>query len=742
VTVPTNPADRLDQLLPVVHRVRDSAQGEPLRALLQVIAEQVGVVEDDIRQLYDNWFVETCEDWVLPYLGDLVGYQPLHEPGGAATTRELALGRVLTPRSDVANTIGDRRRKGTLALLEQLALDVAGWPARAVELYALLAVTQTVKLLGRSAAANRRRLERGRTVDLRAGDALDRLDGAFDDLAHTVSVGRITSTRTVRRHNLPSVGLFVWRLRDFPISGAPAFCIDPARNRYTFSILGNDTPLVTRPISEPDPTHVADEMNVPAFIRRRAFDERTADYYGPARSLFIWRDTERHPVPLDQIVPADLSDWAYRPRGDQVAVDPALGRIVFSPRTAPDSGVWVNYSYAFSDRLGGGEYERPLRPLAGRPVYRVGPEAGQHHRLSDAIAQWQHDKRDPANQRAVIEILGGGVYEEPIEIELAAGDRLELRAAQRTRPVIRLLNWYSNRPDSMKIRGEELTEDNYPDKLDTAPRLLLDGLLVTGRSIRVTGLVGRVTIRHCTLVPGWSIGSDCEPDSEGEPSIDLADTPADLVVERSITGPVRVNENRVDTDPIAVTIADTVLDGTGPSFDALCGPDGRHARAHATIVRTTVFGQVCVAAIELGEDSIFTGSIGVTRQQVGCLRFCSVIPGSVTPRRYHCQPDLVVADVQRRFERSRVKVTVAEVEAAKERERLRVRPQFSSTRYGTPGYAQLTLACAPEISQGAHDESEMGAFHDLFQPQRAANLRTRLDQYTPAGFETGIVYVT
>ncbi len=741
--MPPNPADRLNELLPVIHRLRDSAQGEPLRALLEVIAEQVGVVEDDIGRLYDNWFVETCEDWVLPYLGDLIGYQPLHEPGetGSVRARDRALNRVLTPRSDLANTIRDRRRKGTLALLEQLAADVAGWPARAVELYVQLAVTQPVKLLGQETAANRRRLQRGRLVDLRAGDALDRLDGAFDELAHTVSVGRITSTRTVRRHNLPSIGLFVWRLRDFPISGAPAFCVDRARNRYTFSILGNDTPLVTRPIAEPEPTHIADEMNVPAFIRRRAFDERTADYYGPARSLFIWRDAQRHPVPLSQIVPADLSDWAYRPRGDQVAVDPVLGRIVFSPRTAPDSGVWVNYCYAFSDQLGGGEYERPLRPLAGRPVYRVGPQAGQHHTLADAIQHWQRDKQRPGDyQRAVIEIHDSGVYEEPIEIELAAGDRLELRAAQRTRPVVRLLNWYSNRPDSMKIRGDPLTQDNYPDGLAGAPQLLLDGLLITGRSIRISGMIGRVTIRHCTLVPGWSIGSDCEPDSQGQPSIDLADTAADLVVEHSIIGAIRVNENSVDTDPIAVTISDTVLDATSPQLDVLCGPDGQHARVLATIVRTTVLGQVCVAAIELGEDVIFTGAIGVTRQQTGCLRFCSVTPGSVTPRRYHCQPDLVVADVRRRFERR--PPPPVDVGPATARERLRVRPQFTSTRYGTPGYAQLALACAPEITQGAHDESEMGAFHDLFQPQRATNLRARLDQYTPAGFETGIVYVT
>jgi hypothetical protein len=737
-----NPADRLDELLPFVYGLRDSAQGEPLRALLQVIAEQVGIVDDDIRGLYDNWFVETCEDWVLPYLGDLIGYQPLHELGetGLLRTQDRALNTVLTPRSDVANTIRSRRRKGTLALLEQLAAD-AGWPARAVEFYALLALTQPVKLLGNQPSANRRRLQRGRLVDVRDGTALDRLDGAFDELAHTVSVGRITSTRTVGRYNVPNVGLFVWRLRDFPISQSPAFCIDRARNRYTFSILGNDTQLVTRPLAEPEPTHIADEMNVPAFIRRRAFDERTADYYGPARSLFIWRDTERHQVPLSQIVPADLSDWAYRPRGDQVAVDPVLGRIVFSPRTAPDSGVWVNYSYAFSDRMGGGEYERPLRPLAGRPLYLVGPEAGQHPTLSDAIVQWQHDKRDAADhQRAVIEIRDSGVYEEPIEIELAAGDRLELRAAQRTRPVVRLLNWYSNRPDSMQIRGQPLTDDNYPEGLRAAPQLLLDGLLITGRSIQITGMIGRVTIRHCTLVPGWSIGSDCEPDSRGQPSVDLADTASDLVVEHSIIGAVRVNDNSVDTDPIAVMVSDTVLDATGSQYDALCGPDGQHARVRATIARSTVFGRVCIGTLELGEDSIFTGSVGVARQQTGCLRFCSVTPNSVTPRRYHCQPDLVAAAVQQRFERGQL--AADDVGPAVARERLRVRPQFTSRRYGTSGYAQLALACASEITSGAHDESEMGAFHDLFQPQRAANLRARLDEYTPAGFEAGILYVT
>src|SRR5205809_5358744 len=121
--------ERLYQHLPTVYRLRDADQGEALKALVAVIGEQVRILEDDIRQLYDNWFIETCQDWVVPYLADLIGYQPLHEPSEAGSVRTKEgqrLNRVLSPRRDVANTIADRRRKGTLALLEQLAADVAG----------------------------------------------------------------------------------------------------------------------------------------------------------------------------------------------------------------------------------------------------------------------------------------------------------------------------------------------------------------------------------------------------------------------------------------------------------------------------------------------------------------------------------------------------------------------------------------------------------------------------------------
>jgi hypothetical protein len=328
--------DRLYELLPVVYRMRDAELGQPLRALLAVISEQVNVVEADIRQLYDNWFIETCEDWVVPYIADLIGHRVVHEagaPSGEASAEGSLLNKFLIPRREVAHTIRNRRLKGTLSLLELLAQDVSGWPARAVEFYQYLGLAQQLNYF---------HPERGRMVDLRSGDALDRINTAFDEMAHTVDVRRTGSHRRRGRYSIGGVGLFVWRLNAYSSTKSPAFCFDRARNQYTFSILGNDAQLYTRTLDEPAPTHIADEMNVPAPIRRRALEERSLDYYGPGKSLcvYTWRDGIKQ-VPVDNIVAADLSRWAYVPRHDQVAVDPKLGRIVFSQRHEPRTGVWV-----------------------------------------------------------------------------------------------------------------------------------------------------------------------------------------------------------------------------------------------------------------------------------------------------------------------------------------------------------------------------------------------------------------
>ena len=76
------------------------------------------------------------------------------------------------------------------------------------------------------------------------------------------------------------------------------------------------------------------------------------------------------------------------------------------------------------------------------------------------------------------------------------------------------------------------------------------------------------------------------------------------------------------------------------------------------------------------------------------------------------------------------------------RERSRLMPRFTSRCYGQPGYGQLAGDVAVELTTGAENEAEMGAFNGLMQAQRVANLRIRLDEYLPAGLEAGFIYET
>lgn len=767
--------DRLYALLPAVHRARDGARGEPLRALLSVINEQVDRVEDDIDRLYENWFIETCEDWVVPYIGDLIGYTPVSAPdapdGDAARTARRT--RLLVPRKEVAKTLGFRRRKGTLALLELLANDVAGWPARAVEFYALLGWTQHV---------NHLRLLRGRTVDLRDDAALDRLDGPFERLAHTVDVRRIGSSRTRGRFNIPSVGVFVWRLRAYSVTHAPASCIESeGPHCFTLSALGHDQPLYTHPEPEPEPTHIAGELELPVPIRRRALEERTSErplktqtaaaYYGAGKSLTIWAPDwpvkgAPQPVPREAIVPADLTDWQYRAARGQIGIDPERGRLVFATNHLPRRGVWVTYHYAFSADMGGGEYPRTLSEPRPSTLYKVtkdappvsppGPPA-TFETIGAALAAWRQAQQAlgpaPADddtseaavawreaharlRAAVIEIQDSAVYAEPISIALEAGESLEIRAASRWRPIIRLLDYQTSGSDALTITGK------------AGSRFSLDGIVVSGRGLQVRGPdhhdacavaagdLCEVQIRHCTLVPGWGLDCDCEPQRPNEPSLELFNTSAHIIIEHSIVGSIFVVADEVRTDPVGITITDSIVDATSNDRVAIGAPNVPFAFAVLTIARTTVFGAVHTHAIVSADNAIFMGEIAVARRQLGCMRFCYVTPGSRTPRRYRCQPDAARAAV----DEIEPPLSAPERALYLDRETNRVRPIFTSSRYGEPAYAQLAIECAGEITRGADDESEIGAFHDLFQPQREANLRVRLQEFTPAGMEADIVF--
>jgi hypothetical protein len=731
--------DRLFDLLPLVYRMRDADQGYPLRDLLRVLGTQADVIERDIDRLYDNWFIETCDDWMVPYIGDLIGYTSLPEAAtlGQQGADAARLGRVLAPRADVANTIGARCRKGTLSLLEDLARDAAGWPSRAVEFHRLLGWMQHLGHL---------RPTRGGFAGLRDPGPLQSLrwqQGAFDPFAHTVDVRRMASLRGRGRYHIPHVGLFAFRLRSYPVTITPAYCVEDIGPRcYTFSVLGHDSPLFQRPVAEAGPSHIAEEHNLPVPLRRFRFAERgakadyanvSAELYGAGKSVLVFAPDwptkgQGVPVPRELLVPCDLSGWRYHvPRG-KLAIDPERGRMAFPANQRPKHGVWVSYQYGFAGDLGGGEYARRTPELedalryvvhATLPQGKTPLPKGHFDSLTEALAAWTAAKDAaestgaPRSRALIIELAESGVYEGRIDLQLEPGEAIQIRAAERTRPVLRLLDLRASHPDAMTISGQG------------GSRVLLDGLLIAGRGIEVQGPAdeqGAATpqgdlcellIRHCTLVPGWALQCDCNPKRPGEPSVTLSGTRAALRIEHSIVGPISVTSPMPRSEPSSVSLCDSILDATGFDRVALGAPDEMVAHVEARFARCTVIGEVQAHAIAHAEDSIFAGKVRVLRRQHGCMRFCYVAAGSRTPRRFHCLPD-----------------------------KKPLKPQFMSTRYGSVDYMRLTDGCSVEIRTGASDRSAMGAWHDLYEPQREANLAMRLEENVPAGVDAGIIFAS
>jgi hypothetical protein len=255
--------------------------------------------------------------------------------------------------------------------------------------------------------------------------------------------------------------------------------------------------------------------------------------------------------------------------------------------------------------------------------------------------------------------------------------------------------------------------------------------------MRAAGELARLIIRHSTLVPGWSLQHDCEPYRPNEPSLELDEVDTHVTVEHSIIGSIQVWHDEVLRDPERIDVSDSIVDATSTTREAVGGPGRQFAHAVLDIRRSTVIGQIQTHAIVMGENSIFDGLVRVARRQLGCMRFCWVQPGSRTPRRYNCQPDLARAIVDEQYGSG--KLSEAERIRAREREDLRVKPEFVSLRYGTPAYCRLALTCADEIRRGADDEAEMGVFHDIFGPQRLASAQSRLQQFTPASADAAVI---
>lgn len=661
-------------------------QRGPLQSLIEILAEQIEVLQDSLVQQYDDLFIETCADWVVPYIGALVGIQGLVDVPSAG----------YTVRAAVADAIQNRRAKGTVPALEAITREVTDWDANVVEFFQVLATTQYM---------NHIRPANLSVANIRSADhAL--LNTPFDSYARTAEM-RNVETR-LGKYNIPNIGIYLWRLQQQKIEGAPAFPVDSLR--YCFDPLGKSVLLFTDSQPEPPEPARATQYNVAMPISRWMLSDDLqglAQYYGTGTYASINLSWQAGPPQDTKICACNLSDvydssgnvigWAHQPQ-NSIGIDPQLGRIAF-PATSPASpptAVTTTWCYGFSSEIGGGPYPRTFTALANVTVPADAATITQALALALPMLS-------PSEPSVVIEIASNGYFVETPSFSVPDNCSVQIRAADGYRPTVVLSG------DWTITAGNETT-------------ISFNGLLIAGGSIAVQQNTSADTvtlqISHCTLNPAATpniINSGAEP-----PLPSLWIEPGNIAVEvdHSILGAIRIGTAST------VSLTTCIVDALSPSEVAYaCYLDATAAGSPLTVVNSTIIGKVHTEQMTLASDSIFYAELAPLDQwsapvladqlQQGCVRFCYVPSGSRVPRAFHCYP--VSGQVST--------------------------PAFTSLRFGDPGYCQLTDRSGL-ILNGADDQSEIGVFHDIFAPQRLANLNVMLSDYLRFGMEAGVFFAT
>jgi len=739
----TREKERLYSLLPMIYRTRDAAEGQPLRALLQVIETEFERIGTDIDRLYDNWFIETCQEWVVPYIGDLLGVRPIR----AVPSANVSL------RGYVANTLAYRRRKGTAAALEQLARDTTGWPAHAVEFFRHLCLTEHVNHV-RGAG----------TMDVRNAVEAELVGGAFDSAAHTLDVRSAALHRG--RYNIPNLGLFLWRLQAYPVGdvvpGVGLADCGEARQvgaHYTFHPCGIDAPLFNAPQSESAVTQLAEEQNVPGQLRRVALAAeldliRQHEKSKPRRFL---RDdvravrvfTQSHPGDAIVEVPPERIYVCRLPTagGEAVAIDPDRGRLLLPPGANPHR-VLVTYHYGASGDVGGGPYDRTesvedvfTEPeiwqvaVAHLPTAPVRPGL-LFKTLRDAVAEWN---KQPVGTTGVITIL-----DSLSEMDTGIGN-LRIRIPGKSKLLIIGAQWPQLALSASPARGQFQASGVRPHwrgtleiegsagaSSDEPGAIFMNGLLLEAPIRVVAGNLGHLDVRHCTVVhvrDGTVV--------PGAAKINVASSNDRLAV--------RIHRSIVDGIGVAAPIKQLLVTQSAVGTGSTAAPAIDCPQTAAQVNESTVFGATRVLSLE-ASSSIFAATVEAIRRQQGCVRFCYLPRGSRTSRRYRCQPDY---EIRRQVEAAAA-AAHAQGGALSEPEKARIQaaiegwlaPAFTAATYGDPGYAQLDDRCPVQIRRGSEDESEMGVFCFLKNAHREQNLRTVLAEYLPLGMEAGLFFVS
>jgi hypothetical protein len=716
-------------LLPAVFRTRDAAQGGPLQALFAVLESQYGLVKDNLAQLYDDQFIETCAPWVIPYIGQLIGYNTVYT---AALTSPDS-------RAEVANTIGYRRRKGTLVALEQITNDVSGRTTMAMEEFRNLVTTLSMRDV---------RPEQFATASLRTGSDLEDLNGPFNRLNRVIDVRGITPRTSSAelpgtaplettlhgpgRFNVPQVSVWMWRLQSSPVPDAVAFPL--GNGGYSFSSLGGPIPLFQAVPEESAPfSRLIQEEDVPEPISIERFSADLPSFYPGSLELIADGD----PVPLALITCANLAESLNGsvctvPSG-MIAIDPQIGRIQYASDVELPHELRVNYCYGTSAPIAGGFYDRkasivqpgtqpgvafvnsadPFMAVVGTPEYAT---------LASAVSAWN---ALPPNSAGTILLPNFETYEIDLTggnaIRIPAESQLLIAAAAVSLTVGVPPEWMNScvtLSGNIEVVTPAIAVDSDGVSLPMG-QLQFSGLWISGQLI-LSGDEACVQLADCTLVPGISVTPKGEAGQPGEPSVTGSAVSVTLSLTRVISGPITL-------PPTCTTrICSSIVDSGSPFCPAIVGVDLASPGATLHIEDSTVIGRVWVQAIRLASNTIFWAKQGTVdpwaapvlakRLQVGCVRFSWLPATSITPRQYLCLPANAASQPG-------------------------LEPTFISLRFGDPGYCLLSADVPIAIWKGADTGSQMGVFYQIQETEAVTNIQIRAAEYLPANLKFGIFLI-
>ncbi len=560
-------AERLWQLLPGVYRTADTdslgAPG-PLRELVNRMGAQVAAVRRSIDQMWADQSIETCEGWVVPYLGDLLGTNLVNKLD------------VRAQRLDVAKTIHYRRRKGTLQVLEELASDVTGWTAHVVEGFRRLTRTRhgLDPALGAAAFAPSTQAEvapllgaegltglltgtmSGGFAGLRSWHGATLADGPFDEAFHTADLRRAAGT--TGHFGVPNLLVFLWRLTSFGVVASTPVPVAGCTGQYVFDPIGRQVPLFLPP---------APAVN--EFAETWA-PRREWQVPGPlSRSLqAALAGTGPDDPPAPPYPDADVPEGFALNGADLASVWPEQGR--FAVAASPTAALSVDYHYGFSSTVGAGPYDRIL---LGDPPSPAGPEtvvsggSGLDGTLGSVAATATVTIADSLTYSA---LANPGSTTTPIE-------QLVVRAGPGTRPVLRPAQPPPAVAAPWVFTGG--TTNGVPADL------VLDGLTLSGCDLVLRGAFDTVRLTACTVDPGTA-GPGSPPLSIAADGVVLGPSrifieadpgappgaPAgirQLVVDHCILGPVRT---RLGGSVETVTVSDSTLQGIAAGAGSTYGP--------------------------------------------------------------------------------------------------------------------------------------------------------------------------